>query len=104
MVLNRGRNVDERELINIRVLAERRSNKIATLEHRENERSDLETQMTKRPLTARDICSFDVGQAKSEFLIINKLAEVEAKEIPRTAAQRSENHNKNRFKNTHPCK
>lgn len=72
----------------------------------ENAEMDLEClpQMTKRPLNIRDICSFDVGQARMEFFLINKLAEKETKKLPRTIAERPENKMKNRFLNTHPCK
>jgi hypothetical protein len=65
---------------------------------------DYLPQMTKRPLNIRDICSFDVGQARMEFFLINKLAEKETKRLPRTIAERPENKMKNRFLNTHPCK
>ncbi|XP_046437847.1 receptor-type tyrosine-protein phosphatase eta-like [Daphnia pulex] len=70
----------------------------------ENAEMDLDClpQMTKRPLNIRDICSFDVGQARMEFFLINKLAEIETKRLPRTIAERSENKMKNRFLNTHP--
>lgn len=72
----------------------------------ENAEMDLDClpQMTKRPLNIRDICSFDVGQARMEFFLINKLAEKETKRLPRTIAERPENKMKNRFLNTHPCK
>jgi hypothetical protein len=73
---------------------------------KENAEMDLDClpQMTKRPLNIRDICSFDVGQARMEFFLINKLAEIETKRLPRTIAERPENKMKNRFLNTHPCK
>ncbi|XP_057380825.1 uncharacterized protein LOC130703358 [Daphnia carinata] len=69
-----------------------------------NAEDDLNTlpQMTKRPMFVRDLCSFDVGQARMEFFLINNLSEIEAKKIARTMAQRSENKIKNRFLNTHP--
>lgn len=72
----------------------------------ENAEMDLDClpQMTKRPMNIRDICSFDVGQARMEFFLINKLTEIEAKRLPRTIAERPENKFKNRFLNTHPCK
>ncbi len=72
----------------------------------ENAEMDLDClpQMTKRPLNIRDICSFDVGQARMEFFLINKLAEIETKKLPHTIAERPENKIKNRFLNTHPCK
>lgn len=60
--------------------------------------------MTKRPLTVRDLCSFEIGQARKEFFLINKLTEVEAKRLARTTAEQPENKTKNRFLNTHPCK
>ncbi|KAK4022480.1 hypothetical protein OUZ56_007942 [Daphnia magna] len=69
-----------------------------------NAEDDLNTlpQMTKRPLFVRDLCSFDAGQARMEFFLINKLTEIEAKKLARTMAERPENKIKNRFLNTHP--
>ncbi|KAI9555381.1 hypothetical protein GHT06_017896 [Daphnia sinensis] len=69
-----------------------------------NADDDLSTlpQMTKRPLLVRDLCSFDAGQARMEFFLINKLTEIEAKKLARTIAARPENKIKNRFLNTHP--
>jgi hypothetical protein len=61
-------------------------------------------QMTKRPLNIHDICLFDVGKARMEFFLINKLAEIETKSLPRTIAERPENKTKNRYLNIHPCK
>lgn len=72
----------------------------------QNTSVDLNTlpQMENRPLSVRQICSFDVQQAKVEFSIIQKLAEIESKVLSRTSASRIENKCKNRFVNTHPCK
>jgi hypothetical protein len=61
-------------------------------------------QMTKRPMTIGDIFSFDVGQARIEFLKINKLTEIEDKMLQRTIAERPGNQIKNRVLNTYPCK
>jgi|688.fasta_scaffold224127_2 hypothetical protein len=72
----------------------------------ENEEMDLNClpQMTKRPMTIGDIFSFDVGQARIEFLKINKLTEIEDKMLQRTIAERPGNQIKNRVLNTYPCK
>lgn len=72
----------------------------------DNPTVDLNTlpHMENRPLNIRQICSFDVSQAKVEFPIIQKLAEAETKGFARDVASRIENKIKNRFVNTHPCK
>ncbi len=59
--------------------------------------------MQKRMLNTSDICSFDVSQARMEFFFINKMAELDGKKNPQTAAMEKKNKNKNRCK-IHPCK